>query len=54
MGSRCIVARSKRTYAARLVRNVIALVGDSPEELKEMGEGASSATDEEGRKASQF
>ena len=40
----------KHTDATRLVRNLIALVGSFPEELKELGDGAAFARDEEGKK----
>ena len=40
----------KQTDATRLVRNLIALVGSFPEELKELGDGAAFARDEEGKK----
>jgi hypothetical protein len=40
----------KRTDAARLVRNLVALIGSFPEELKELREGAAFAMDEDGEK----
>ena len=39
----------KRSDCARLVRNIVALFGGFPEELKELGEGATFAADEDGK-----